>query len=156
MTDNTSFNQQIQISAESRQKTKEVKSFWSKVETPRTWGECWEWTAAKRSDGYGAFRSGGKLTGAHRLAYEQVIGKIPIGKQIDHLCRNRVCVNPYHLQPVTQKENILRGESPSAKQARQTHCKHGHPLSGDNISIVRNGRGRNCKTCMVLWREASA
>jgi hypothetical protein len=69
-----------------------------------------------------------------------LVGPIPEGKQLDHLCRNRACINPEHLEPVTAKENILRGESFSAKNARKTHCIHGHELSGDNLRILKHGR----------------
>ena len=121
--------------------------FWTKVEiTP---GGCWEWTAALNSNGprgYGVFWHRGRLVVAHRVAYEMVYGPIPDGLQIDHLCRNRRCVKPSHLEVVTQRENILRGTAPSAIHARQSHCLRGHPLSGENLYLVPSG-GRRCRTC---------
>lgn len=87
-----------------------------------------------------------KNTKAHRAAYELLIAPIPNDKVIDHLCRNPSCVNPDHLEVVTQRENILRGIGPSAIHARKTHCPRGHPYSGDNLYISPN-RQRRCRTC---------
>jgi hypothetical protein len=90
--------------------------------------------------------------------YEALVGPIPDGLFLDHTCRNRNCVNPQHLDPVTNKENILRGEGSPAKNARKTHCKNGHPLKGENL--VRGSKGeRVCRTCknayLKKWREKS-
>lgn len=112
--------------------------FVNKVEIDRETG-CWNWTAHTLS-GYGQLDH----RAAHRFSYEHHIGPIPDGLQIDHLCRNRRCVNPEHLEPVTQRENILRGEAPAAYLARQTHCKRGHEFTSDNILA---GRWRRCKRC---------
>ena len=87
---------------------------------------CWIWNGWKDSKGYGRLLISGKRIPAHRLAYEYVKGNIPDNFQIDHLCRNPSCVNPDHLEAVTQKVNILRGISPSAIKARMTKCKRGH------------------------------
>lgn len=82
----------------------------------------------------------------HRLMYLCMIGPIQDGLVLDHLCRNRACVNPWHLEQVTNRENILRGEGLAAMERRQTHCKRGHCLAGDNV--YKNGkRGRGCRTC---------
>jgi len=119
--------------------------FWKWVDKTDS---CWLWTGALRY-GYGRFVVGGrngKVLMSHRFAYEEIKGVVPEGLQLDHLCRVRNCVNPDHLEPVTQKVNILRGESPSAKQARQTHCIHGHLLSGDNLYEGKNNH-RGCKIC---------
>lgn len=108
---------------------------------------CWEWTGA-RSDGYGHFTENGRQVKAHRRAYELVNGPIPAGLTIDHLCRNRACINPSHLQSVTNRENILRGDGPTAENARKTHCPRGHLLDGDNLRQARALRGmRECRIC---------
>ena len=117
--------------------------FWSKVNKTDT---CWLWKASKNGYGYGKFWHNGKHQGAHRVAYEFIIGEIPKGLHIDHLCRVRHCVNPSHLEPVTQRENNLRGEGLAAICANKTHCKNGHPFSGDNL-YIRLGGGRDCKIC---------
>lgn len=104
---------------------------------------CWMWSGPRHGEGYGKT---GKNGLAHRVVYEALVGPIPDGMQLDHLCRNTGCVRPDHLEPVTRKENILRGESPHAKNARKTHCPKGHPLDGTER------KGRNCKTCR---REAN-
>jgi hypothetical protein len=84
--------------------------------------------------------------GAHRWSYEALVGPIPPGLEIDHLCRVRNCVNPSHLEPVTKAVNILRGESMSARHARQTHCKSGHPFDAENTRMTTDGQ-RRCRTC---------
>lgn len=86
-------------------------------------GDCWEWQASISPDGYGYFFLNGKLRQAHRASYELFVGPIPPGLHIDHLCTNRKCVNPQHLEPVTQKENNAR------TVARITHCPAGHDYS---------------------------
>lgn len=128
---------------------------WEKVDrigpTPPGFSSpCWMWTACKSKDGYGQISERhGRMRGAHRVAWELSTGQsIPPDKEIDHLCRNRACVNPAHLEPVTKKENTLRGESFSAQYARRSHCKHGHLLVAENVSVYRGAR-----YCLVCRRR---
>jgi hypothetical protein len=103
-------------------------------------GECWKWTAWKIKNGYGRvqMKDGPKL--AHRAVYELLVGSIPEGLTLDHLCRNRICVNPQHLEPVSMRENVLRGIGPTAVNAAKVHCAYGHVL-------VWNGHQRTCIEC---------
>ena len=116
--------------------------FMSKV---RKSGGCWEWLGAKNNRGYGNYKS--RL--AHRESYEKYVGPIQPGLTIDHECNNPSCVTPNHLRQMTQYDNNMRGNSPTAKNARKTHCPKGHPLSGDNVKIQnkRDGVRRRCKEC---------
>jgi hypothetical protein len=107
---------------------------------------CWPWTAAKTSCGYGKIGVAGRTRPAHRVSYELFVGPIPEGLTLDHLCRNPACVNPEHLEPVTQRENTRRGVSPAAHNARKTHCSRGHELQGDNCYVDAVGK-RHCRTC---------
>lgn len=115
---------------------------------------CWEWIPKPHHTGYAVFWFNDKHTLAHRFSYEQFIGRIPDGLHLDHLCRNRKCVNPFHLEPVTNYENtIVRGSSPMAKNARKTHCIHGHEFTSEN-TIQRNGGGRKCRRCNNITSNA--
>jgi len=116
--------------------------FWAKVNKTET---CWLWTANRGRSGYGNFRYQNRQTRAHRTAYEWLVGPIPEGLQLDHLCRVRHCVNPEHLEPTTGKVNTLRGTGPSALNAVKTHCSQDHPLDGDNLYTWKNERG--CRSC---------
>lgn len=120
--------------------------FWEKVEVT---GFCWNWTGTL-SSGYGRFtiapRPEQKAIGAHRFAYMLLVGPIPQGLHLDHLCRNTRCVNPDHLEPVTPRVNNLRSFSTSAKRARMTHCKNGHEFTESNTRVDKIGR-RSCKQC---------
>jgi HNH endonuclease len=112
---------------------------------------CWMWTGPL-SDGYG--RTGKDKDRdqlVHRIVYKNLVGPIPDGFQLDHLCRNRACCNPAHLEPVTQKVNLLRGEGACAQHARKTHCKRGHEFTPENTGNASKG-GRYCITCS---REAA-
>lgn len=108
---------------------------------------CWLWRGTILQGGYGQIKVKKRKMQAHRFFYELLVGPIPEGLTIDHLCRVRNCVNPAHLEPVTGRENTLRGNNPAAQNARKTHCKRGHPLSGSNLRSSKDGRQRRCKTC---------
>lgn len=113
---------------------------------------CWFWLGMLGADGYGSVwiggtrANGGRLFRAHRASYEEFVGPIPEGMVLDHLCRQRSCINPDHLQPVTNKVNLLRGNTIAARNAAKTHCKNGHELIPENLRRVK-GRGRICKVC---------
>lgn len=110
---------------------------------------CWEWRGGTNNHGYGRFSiSHKKRALVHRFVY-LVFRPIPEGLTLDHLCRKPNCCNPAHLEPVTQRINILRGNAPSAMHARKTHCPKGHPYSGENLRFIvkGNGLGRYCREC---------
>ena len=107
---------------------------------------CWVWLRAL-SSGYGVgWDPELGRDYAHRLYYRRLVGAIPDGLVIDHLCRRRSCVNPAHMEVITNGENVLRGEGASARAARASHCKRGHLLSGENLYLSPDGR-RGCLTC---------
>lgn len=112
---------------------------------------CWLWLGTANSQGYGTLQDDGLTIRAHRVVYEAEVGPIPEGLVIDHLCRNRICVNPSHLEPVTFKENVLRGISPPANNARKTHCPRGHALSEPNVN-----RRRGYRACVECERVQNA
>lgn len=122
--------------------------FFAKVIISFDKNKCWVWKNPL-DNGYGRFWIGTKTGLAHRISYQILVGDIPTGKQIDHLCRNRSCVNPSHLEPVDIKTNVLRGEGLSAMNARKTHCKRNHPLSGNNL-FINNRNQRVCKICASM------
>ena len=120
--------------------------FWAKVK--KLENGCWEWIGALLASGYGQFAlRHNQNVSAHRISYEWENGAIPEELQLDHLCRNRKCVNPEHLQPVTKRDNILRGVGFGAKNSQKTHCPKGHPYDLFNTYHIPNGR-RGCRICM--------
>lgn len=109
--------------------------------------DCWQWTGAKTAAGYGSVTIARTVHLTHRLVYELLVGPIPTGLHVDHGCRNRACCNPRHLEAVTPQVNVLRGTSPAAAKARQTHCVHGHEFTDANTYRCTNGT-RRCRKCL--------
>ena len=122
--------------------------FWSKV-SKREQG-CWEWTATVTPKGYGRLWIGGRKVLAHRYAYESEKGPVPNGLFIDHLCRNRRCVRPDHMEAVTSKENTRRG----LRGALKTTCVHGHRRTDDNVYVHPTSKARECRTCRAIRQSA--
>lgn len=121
--------------------------FWRFV---RKGPDCWEWLGKTYPTGYAQFNYGAKSSYGHRFAYELGKGPIPDGLSIDHLCRNRGCVNPAHLEAVPLGVNVLRGFGRGALNARKTHCDNGHEFSAENTSYIHRSNGsthRKCKAC---------
>lgn len=131
--------------------------FWDHVSFPILDGceflpdDCWEWSASKNGGGYGRmhYTGNGAITSlaAHRIGYEIVIGSIPDGLYLDHLCRNPGCVNPYHLEPVTNRVNVMRGAT--GEFAARQECIWGHPKEGN---LYQNPSGS--KGCVVCLRAS--
>jgi len=134
-----------------------LERFMAKVEVNKETG-CWDWQAHKNAAGYGGFipRKRGKSYKAHRWAYEFIAGKtIPDGYVLDHVtCSRPCCCNPDHLEPVTERENAMRGRSVAAANSKKTHCNFGHPLSGDNLYLYEGKKtARQCKACRTRRAE---
>ncbi len=140
-----------------------AERFWPKVD--KRPGGCWLWTGAVLRNGYGYFglscvRSAPKSILAHRWAYIDANGEPPEGLVIDHLCRVRTCVNPAHMEPVTQQVNLLRGVGPALRRAHFaaiTHCVHGHEYTPENTYRNKRDGRRSCKECSrIRQRKAAA
>lgn len=119
-----------------------VERFWPKVVKPES---CWNWTGARQAGGYGRFAaSPGDAVLAHRWSYEALVGPIPDGMTLDHLCKNTACVNPAHLEIVTRETNALRG----SRNAAKTHCDSGHEFTAENTYVPPSRPNvRDCRAC---------
>jgi hypothetical protein len=136
-----------------------IARFWSKIEPNSPvpeyapdLGPCWVWQGAPGENGYGYFWYDDKKRLAHRFSFELFIGPIPDGLTLDHLCRVTMCVHPRHLEPVTDRVNILRGTGPGARNALATECAYGHPFDTENTYWYPNG-DRGCRACIRRWRK---
>lgn len=133
--------------------------FWRKIRLELVHpelGPCWVWTAYTEPRGYGRFGIGRKVVRAYRYSYQVYRGPIPEGLEPDHLCQNKPCVNPWHLELVTHKENLRRGPLSTNQNVNKTHCKRGHEFTEKNTRIYQGKR--NCRSCDrkgVRTREAS-
>lgn len=127
--------------------------FWKKVDKAAPNG-CWMWTGSLSRDGYGQHSTGRRAgeidtRNTHRISWILLRGPIPRGLTIDHLCRNRACCNPEHLEPVPLKTNLHRGNTIPRAHALRTHCPQGHPYSDENT--YRHKGRRYCRTCMDFY-----
>lgn len=122
---------------------------------PVTESGCWLWTGSEDMKGYGQLTFNKKHYRAYRFSYEIFKGTIPAGMTLDHLCRVRLCVNPDHMEVVTNKENVLRGHGVTANNAAKTHCKHGHEFTEENTYVFRYraSGGRSCLACRRRRRD---
>jgi HNH endonuclease len=111
--------------------------------------DCWTWTASRIRGGYGNVGWEGQVRVAHRVIYKLLVGPIPEGLEIDHLCRNRACCNPAHLEPVTHQENVRRGDrwAMGNHERSKTHCPQGHPYDEVNTGHSKKNGSRWCRAC---------
>jgi hypothetical protein len=128
---------------------------WSRVDKHgpvfRDRGPCWIWLGKQQTKGYGQIKYAGEGRLVHRLTYEWAHGPIPPGLMPDHLCRHRPCVNPDHMEAVTCRVNLLRGDTVNARHASATHCPMGHPYEGANLYVSPSGK-RACVACRPRWK----
>lgn len=115
-----------------------------RIQTKIQIADCWLWFGCTTADGYGRLTWNRQVHNAHRVVYELLVGPIPTGLQVDHLCFVKNCVNPAHLQPVTQAENRRRW------MKTHTHCPHGHEYTPQNTAIMKSSGGRVCRECERL------
>lgn len=134
-----------------------IETVWERINKTDT---CWLWTGGLNQDGYGKMSLNSKTKVVHRWLYEQLVGPIPGGLQIDHLCRVRNCVNPSHLEPVTPQENIRRGMRGQGylrgpNKTKKTHCKNGHEFTNENTYLGKKGHRiiRICRACRRVIRN---
>ena len=120
------------------------RRFFAKVELA---DDCWVWVGARNDRGYGEFSIRSRRIKAHRWSYEYLRAEIPEGLSLDHLCRNRACVNPWHLEPVDHRTNVSRAY---AARPRRTHCVVGHELTPENTKVSRDG-ARVCRECSIAY-----
>lgn len=128
------------------------RRFWSRVKVLDN--GCWEWQGSTSQYGYGHFTADGQSL-AHRWAYSHFVAPIPQGEQIDHLCKNRACVNPAHLAPVTLHENLIRGRRENQHTVR-THCPNGHAYTPETTLETRQPNGHLTRTCSICKTESDA
>lgn len=132
------------VKAENGHTKARLRAFFAAIEKPAGVDGCWTWRGSVNSDGYPSGRSGGI---PHRLAYEWLVGEIPSGLELDHLCRNRACVNPHHLEPVTKSENMRRASQPNRAWEVRRYCRRGHVLDAANGRVWSNGKGQRETRC---------
>jgi len=130
-----------------------ISRFWSQVDKT---DNCWNWIGAKHEQGYGLIKSGETSLRAHRISVLMSGREIPDGCNVDHLCKNTSCVNPDHLEVVTPKENTLRGEGITAKNAKKTHCVHGHEFTEESTKVRKNDDGSISRVCLMCQRSRNS
>lgn len=132
-----------------------LQPLWPRLlERRRIEGDCWIYTGNTTPEGYGHISYENRVQPVHRLAYESAVGPIPDELHLDHLCRRPSCFNPQHLEPVTCRENLLRGDTAAARLSNRTHCDNGHPFDDDNTLIRADGGGRKCRRCHADYMRA--
>jgi hypothetical protein len=127
---------------------------WNQIDTSAGPSGCWPWQLSTASHGYGRVLLNGRTWAVHVLAYESRVGPVPTGLELDHLCGNKACCNPAHLEPVTHRVNILRADTPATVNAAKTHCPQGHEYTPENTWRVKDGF-RRCKICQHQYHLES-
>ena len=130
-----------------RLSAKDEQRLWDRVDAE---GDCWEWIGPRMRSGHGRFYVHGGIALAHRVMWEFLVGPIPEGLHIDHLCINPPCVNPDHLEPVTNATNVRRGKGPFVRRGLQTHCHRGHPFDKENTYVDKRRGTRMCRACHAV------